>query len=219
MSNVHGGSQPLFHLEVQSQHQPAVERHCPRCGEQRSFRSSARFRVNAHRKTIDAWLIFLCSTCDQRWNYPVHERRLVSMIAPAEFQRLMANDPVLAQHHAARAGAVAMSDPSWTLTCLRPLWAEAAVCEIAIIVAPGCVLRLDRLLTAVLGVSRERLHQLVETGALNIRPPSAKALRRPARDGQAITLQPAHLPDAVLQRLRASSAGPRLNIPAADRPG
>src|SRR5882762_2086658 len=101
MSTVSSDSVAYVLVRVSSNQQPHVRRHCPRCAAERPFASSSKCRVNAQRKTIDAWLIFLCADCDYRWNLPIHERRPVGAIDPIELEALMRNDAALAGRYAA----------------------------------------------------------------------------------------------------------------------
>lgn len=75
---------------------PRVLLHCPRCGRDRFFASSGRFRVNAQKKRLDAWLIYGCSVCGRTWNFPVFERLAVRDVDPALLGRLHGNCAVLA---------------------------------------------------------------------------------------------------------------------------
>src|SRR3954453_14796375 len=102
MSASKSGTAARILVEVESE--IALHRHCPRCKLQRRFASSGKFRVNAQKKRIDAWLIFRCAAWGERWNSPVHERRPVGALDPKELDALMRNDPDLA----ARQGQAAM---------------------------------------------------------------------------------------------------------------
>jgi hypothetical protein len=62
-----------------------------------------------------------------------------------------------------------------------------------------CQVRLDRLLSVELGVSRSALDRWLALGLLQIDPPEREALRRSARDGQRLLLQ--------AEALRAAGGG------------
>src|SRR5690348_3871439 len=49
---------------------PHIIRKCARCNANR-FASSDKFRVNAHKKIIDVWLIFKCVSCDYTLNVSI----------------------------------------------------------------------------------------------------------------------------------------------------
>jgi hypothetical protein len=203
-------------VRVSAHQKPHVRRHCPRCATARDFASSGKFRVNAHRKTVDAWLIFRCTTCDYRWNLPIHERRQVKAVDPVELEALMRNDPALADRLAGNASSAA-SDVAIALALATPIGPETSVIAMEITVTSACAIRLDRLLASILGLRRNEIAALSDRAALCIAPPSQKALRRTAVDGQWIQLDLALCPADVAMRCRKHLAEGRLNIPAPDR--
>lgn len=69
---------------------------CSRCDARTPFISSDKFRVNAQKKRIDAWLVYRCVQCDQSWNFPVPERCPVNGIEPTILRALTENDSALA---------------------------------------------------------------------------------------------------------------------------
>ncbi|OEJ40639.1 hypothetical protein AR457_13500 [Streptomyces agglomeratus] len=74
---------------------PTVLRRCHACPSRR-FRTSGKFRVNAHHKLIDAWLLALCATCGETAKVTVLERMNVRSVRPELLDRLHGNDPGLA---------------------------------------------------------------------------------------------------------------------------
>lgn len=81
---------------------PAAMRHCRRCGAERDFISSGRFRVNAQRKLLDIWLIYQCGRCDATWNATLYSRVRPGSFAPDLLERFHYNDPTLALEYACR---------------------------------------------------------------------------------------------------------------------
>ncbi|MFJ9633618.1 DUF1062 domain-containing protein [Streptomyces sp. NPDC101175] len=73
---------------------PLVRRRCHACGAGR-FRASGKFRVNAHHKLLDVWLLVLCAGCGDTAKLTVMERANVRSVHPGILDRLHANDPVL----------------------------------------------------------------------------------------------------------------------------
>jgi hypothetical protein len=186
----------------------ALHRRCPRCKLERRFVSAGKFRVNAQKKRIDAWLIFRCTACDDRWNWPVHERRPVGALDPTELDALMRNDPDLAARHGQAAmrsspGAAAENDPTLHLAILEPATDATRVIEI-VISAAGASLRLDRLLAQTLALGRREIEALDEAGVMTALPVGRKALRRPAIDGQRIRIDLDGCSAAAAARLRQS---------------
>lgn len=203
MSGFNRGAAARLLVQVTSESEFALHRHCPRCKERRRFASSGKFRVNAQKKRLDAWLIFRCTVCDDRWNWPVHERRPVGALDPMELDALMRNDPELAARHTAAAirqsAPGTIQEPSIALTILEP--ANAATWTIEIVIA-GAGLRLDRLLAQVLMLGRREIEALDQAAALNVVPAMRKALRRPAIDGQRICIDLARCSEETVMRLR-----------------
>ncbi|RFU86089.1 DUF1062 domain-containing protein [Streptomyces triticagri] len=74
---------------------PTVLRRCRACPSGR-LRPNGKFRVNAHHKLIDAWLLALCTTCGETARITVLERTHVRSVRPGLLDRLHANDPDLA---------------------------------------------------------------------------------------------------------------------------
>ncbi|MCX5008878.1 DUF1062 domain-containing protein [Streptomyces sp. NBC_00638] len=70
---------------------PLVLRRCHACASER-FRASGKFRVNAHHKLIDAWLLVLCTACGDTAKLTVLERTKVRSVRPELLDRLHGND-------------------------------------------------------------------------------------------------------------------------------
>ncbi|MFF8382174.1 DUF1062 domain-containing protein [Streptomyces kanasensis] len=73
---------------------PLVRRRCHVCASDR-FRASGKFRVNAHHKLIDVWLLALCTACGETVKLTVLERTHVRSVRPELLDRLHDNDPGL----------------------------------------------------------------------------------------------------------------------------
>ncbi|MFI6878498.1 DUF1062 domain-containing protein [Streptomyces sp. NPDC050400] len=74
---------------------PTVLRRCHACPSGR-FRANGKFRVNAHHKLLDAWLLVRCAGCGDTAKIALLERTHVCSVPPGLLDRLHANDPVLA---------------------------------------------------------------------------------------------------------------------------
>jgi hypothetical protein len=189
------GEAACLHVQVSSTSQGALHRHCPCCKTRRRFVHSGKFRVNAQKKRIDAWLIFRCTACDERWNWPVHERRPVAAIDPIELDALMRNDPDLAARHAqaavrqSRPGSAQQEVPvrSVALAVLEPATPNCRSIEI-ILAITGPSLRLDRILAQALTLGRAEIDRLDRLAAISVVPAARRVLRRPASDGQRILI-------------------------------
>jgi hypothetical protein len=188
---------------------PLVRRHCSRCAIEMPFVCSMKFRTNAQKKRIDVWLIYRCSACEEVWNLPILERVTTGNIAPDTFDAIARNDPALALRHAfdharlARHG-VTLEPPG---VSIRKSWNEgsadaAGAIAITLALALPCGTRMDRLLSAELGVSRAHLRRLLDGGALRLLPATRKALRAPIVDRQSIAIDLTALDGALVETLR-----------------
>lgn len=74
---------------------PLVRRRCHACASER-FRANGKFRVNAHHKLLDAWLLALCTGCGETAKLSVLERVNVRSVRPELLARLHHNDIGLA---------------------------------------------------------------------------------------------------------------------------
>ncbi|MET2832317.1 DUF1062 domain-containing protein [Mesorhizobium shangrilense] len=174
--------------------QPLIN--CNRCGGLKPYRCSGRFRVNANGKRIDAWLIYRCVDCDNSWNFGILERCSRRDIEPARLAALESNDPVLAYRHAfdvialrRQVGRVEeFPDVAVRKEVLEGTRESAAVLELRLGLEMSTSLRLDRLLSGELSISRSRLQALEEKRLLSVDPEGAKALRKPARQGTTVRI-------------------------------
>jgi hypothetical protein len=183
---------------------PLVRRHCSRCSTDRTFACSLKFRTNAQKKRLDVWLIYRCSRCEDTWNLPIFERMSVGEIDA--FDAIARNDAALALRYAfdrtrlLRHGALE-EHPEVSIHkahdagCPR----TAGTIAIAVALAGPCGVRLDRLLSLGLGLSRGGIGRLHEAGAL---PAERKSLRSPAANGQLIAIDLAAMDATLAESLR-----------------
>jgi hypothetical protein len=168
---------------------PRPWRYCASCAGARAFVCSERFRVNAQKKSLDVWLKYRCASCDDVWKLPLFERSSVSDLGAAQLDGFARHDPAAVWKYA------------FDIARLRPhviridtdvrVQVERTVlaCEaepsghvsITFDVPFPCDIRLDRLLAAELGISRNSLERRVS-------PELRDALRKRVRDGQTYLL-------------------------------
>lgn len=169
---------------------------CGGCGSLKPFASRGKIRLNANGKRLDAWLIYRCLSCEKTWNRPLFERRHVRDIDRAMLDALHSNDPdwVRTQEfdidvlRRRTQQVVEFADVDIRKEVLNETDASAAALEIELQVPLSTSLRLDRLLTAELRLSRSRLNGLYEEGRLRIDPDRKDVLRRRVRHGTRINL-------------------------------
>jgi hypothetical protein len=164
---------------------------CNRCRGTTRFRTSGKIRVNANGKRLDAWLIYRCTSCDNTWNRPILERRHVTTIDPALLASLQANDPELSRRLAfEKMRRTLKVDYSGDATVRKEVMSEGARpagrLEIACVVPETTGMRVDRLLSTELRLSRSRIHSMQNAGHLATWP---GGLRRPLRCGLRVTIE------------------------------
>lgn len=149
-----------------------ARRPCSRCGRMSSFASTGKFRLNANGSKLDAWLIYCCVSCGNRWNRSVFERRPLASIPPDLLLALQSNDAALARSAFAGAGAHGVQGSAGPVhlksTCLQTANRQADGIDLAIQNPDGCAVRLDQLLAKGLGLSRKDLKAMVLAGALEL---------------------------------------------------
>ena len=150
---------------------PTIVRRCHACASER-FRTNGMFRVNAHHKLLDAWLLALCTRCGDTTKLTVFERTNVRSVRPGLLDRLHHNDAVLAAEllqdpALLRRNRIALDwDGAWRLdTGGSDDRAEAAV-EVSVRFAAPVPVRPLRLIADGLGLSRAETERLVADGSL-----------------------------------------------------
>ncbi|WP_445394931.1 DUF1062 domain-containing protein [Streptomyces sp. LE64] len=150
---------------------PLVRRRCHACPSER-FRASGRFRVNAHHKLLDAWLLVLCSACGETAKLTVFERMNVRSVRPALLDRLHDNDPVLTaellQDPAVwRRNRVALDwAGAWRLDTGAPVSRDHEVLDVTVRFAARIPVRPVRLVAEGCGLTRTAVERLITEGRL-----------------------------------------------------
>ena len=186
---------------------------CNRCGDVRPFRSSGKVRLNAHRKLIDAWLIYRCTACDNTWNRPLLERRNIREIDPALQQALQSNDRDLIRSLAFDVGQLRRHAPKLKessdidvrkqkLSQGPGPWSELII---SLDVLLPTATRTDRLLASGLGLSRARIHSLEASGRICLPRRRQRMLRRPITDRLDVSIDLQALDDGLTLGLAAAS--------------
>jgi hypothetical protein len=164
---------------------------CNRCRGTTRFRTSGKIRVNANGKRVDAWLIYKCTSCDNTWNRPILERRHVSTIDPQLLSSLQANDPDLSRRLAFEKVGRKLEVERFDDARVRKEVVSASVrpprrLEIVCVVPEMTGLRVDRLLSTELRLSRSRIQNMQDAGHLAASP---DGLRRPLRNGLHVRIE------------------------------
>ena len=170
---------------------PELGLYCNRCRGTTRFRTSGKIRVNANGKRVDAWLIYKCTSCDNTWNRPVLERRHVSTIGPQLLASLQTNDPDLSRRLAfeklrRKLKVEHFDDATVRKEVVSESTRPADRLEIVCVVPQTTGLRVDRLLSTELRLSRSRLQNMQNAGHLAACP---DGLRRPLRNGLQVRIE------------------------------
>lgn len=145
---------------------PLVLRRCHTCASE-SFRASGKFRVNAHHKLIDAWLLVLCTACGETAKLTVLERMNVRSVEPELLERLHDNDlgltaELLQDPLVRRRNRIALDwDGAWRLDTGGPDHLDREVMDVAVRFAARIPVRPVRLIAEGLGLSRAEVERLV----------------------------------------------------------
>jgi hypothetical protein len=150
---------------------PLVRRRCHVCASER-FRASGKFRVNAHHKLIDAWLLALCTACGETAKLTVLERRKVRSLRPELLDRLHDNDPgltaeLLQDTVVQRRNRIALDwAGAWRLDTGGPDHLDREVIDVSVRFAARIPVRPVRLIADGCRLSRAEVERLITEGKL-----------------------------------------------------
>lgn len=148
---------------------PLVLRRCHTCASGR-FRADGKFRVNAHHKLIDAWLLVLCAGCGETAKLTVLERVRVRSVRPELLDRMHGNDPGLAAELLQdpvlrRRNRVVLDwDGAWRLDTGGSDHLDREVVDVSVRFAARIPVRPVRLIAEGCGLARAEVERLVEEG-------------------------------------------------------
>lgn len=150
---------------------PLVVRRCHTCASSRA-RADGKFRVNAHHKRIDAWLLVLCTLCGETAGLTVLVRTPVRSVRPGLLNRLHANDTALAaellQDPAfGRRNHIALDwEDAWCLDTNGSDHLDREVIDVWVRFAARIPVRPARLIARGCGLSRAEVGRLITAGRL-----------------------------------------------------
>lgn len=150
---------------------PLVLRRCHACASRR-FRVSGRFRVNANHKLLDAWLLVLCTVCEETAKLAVLERTSVRAVRPELLDRLHGNDldlvaELLQDPFVRRRNRVILDwDDAWRLDTGGPVRPDGDVLDVSVRFAARIPVRPVRLIAEGCGLPRAEVERSIATGDL-----------------------------------------------------
>jgi hypothetical protein len=156
---------------------PAVVRPCPDCRGTRHL-PSGKLRVNANGKLLDVWLLVNCAGCGRTGKVPVHERVHVRDLDAARLTGYHDNDAELVRELAVSASLADRHgyrldwEGTWALETDMPFVdlgaGTPADTEVLVGFELPVPIRVERLLTEGLRLSRGRVRALMDDGFLRL---------------------------------------------------
>jgi hypothetical protein len=137
------------------------------------YRAHGRFRVNAHHKLLDVWLLALCVGCGETIKLVVMERTHVRAIDPGLLTRLHDNDLALTAKLLTDPGVLHRNgisldwEGAWTLRSTAVDLRGVEVMDTSVRFAQRIPVRLAKLLSAGLGLSRTGVERMVADGRIS----------------------------------------------------
>ncbi|MBL4938507.1 DUF1062 domain-containing protein [Clostridium sp. YIM B02515] len=159
--------------ELVPQNLPIVKRSCPKCNEKTNYINSEKFRINANKNSIDIWLIYKCEKCKSTWNMTIYERIKPCNISKNEYNKFLSNDRDLVREYAFNSSIyntnkaeVFLDDISYRLVQrkLEAYYIKENELVIEIICKYPIDLRVDKLLSDILEISRSKIKSMIEKG-------------------------------------------------------
>ncbi|MFJ3776813.1 DUF1062 domain-containing protein [Streptomyces sp. NPDC090075] len=150
---------------------PLVLRRCHTCASG-TFRASGKFRVNAHHKLIDVWLLVLCTGCGETAKLTVLERVNVRSVRPELLDRLHDNDlgltaELLQDPVVQRRNRIALDwDGAWRLDTGGSDHLDREAFDVSVRFAAPIPVRPVRLIAEGCGLSRAEVERLLADGQL-----------------------------------------------------
>lgn len=183
-----------YQWELVPENLPIVKRNCPKCNQKSHYINSEKFRVNANKNNLDIWLIYQCEKCKSTWNMTIHERIKPNDINKYEYEKFLSNDKELAREYAFNLSVynknkaeVILEDVNYKLIQrkLEAYYIKENELVIEIICRYPIEMRVDKLLSDKLGLSRSKIKDMHRKGVIFI-DDDKNSLNMKVRDGMEI---------------------------------
>jgi hypothetical protein len=177
---------------------PRVVRYCSGCGVAKAYICSERFRINAQKKIVDVWLKYRCIDCGDTWKLPLLERQAIAGLDKNLYAAFVNHDPALVSRYACDIAQLRQHalqvDADIEFAVERSVEREYDIgCVEGVLIVFDvpfqCEMRIDRLLSAELGVSRATVQRWGERGALRLSNDESVVLSKPVRNGLQLLLR------------------------------
>jgi len=183
-----------YQWELVPENLPIVKRNCPKCNQKSHYINSEKFRVNANKNNLDIWLIYQCEKCKSTWNMTIYERIKPKDINKCEYEKFLSNDKELAREYAfnlsiynKNKAEVILEDVNYKLIerKLEAYYIKENELAIEIICKYPIEMRVDKLLSDKLGLSRSKIKDMHRKGVIFI-DDDKNSLNIKVRDGMEI---------------------------------
>ncbi|MTI44316.1 DUF1062 domain-containing protein [Roseibium hamelinense] len=195
---------------VLAKNAPRPRLNCGRCGKVQSFHSSGKIRLNANGRKLDAWLVYKCTHCNATWNRPVIERIPINTLSKSYLTALETSDETMVRRFEFEVGGLAYftHQIEWERGLLiqrhlvSPMSEDWSSATILIRTPVRLHIRVERLMSYALDISRADCRNLFLEGGMKIRRPSGQQIwRGPVKTEMEIDVQRCVLKTSSLLRL------------------
>lgn len=152
--------------------QPTVIRNCPKCGGHSEYECSQNFRVNANQSNIDVWLIYQCKKCKSTWNMEILSRVNNKTIDNELYIKFLSNNKELATYYSFDLATHSKnkSIPNYDTVSYDIIGNSISSLEECFQLEIACKysldIRLDKILSQKLCISREQIKKMCNTGRI-----------------------------------------------------
>ncbi|WP_234340148.1 DUF1062 domain-containing protein [Gorillibacterium timonense] len=148
--------------------------------------------MNAQQKHLDVWLIYRCSHCDSTWNYEILSRVHARLIDKELHRKFEDNDRETAWRYAFQTEQLRKGSSGVNTAIPYQLVVERMEeCEGSLTLLLSTKypfeLRLDKVLSELLGLSRSKLERMAEEGRIRFSLPGA-TLRSKLKEDLQVTV-------------------------------
>ena len=166
-----------YQWELVPENLPIVKRGCPKCNEKTNYINSEKFRINANKNNIDIWLIYKCEKCKSTWNMTIYERIKPCNISKHDYDKFLSNDRELAREYAFNSSIysknkaeVILDNINYRLVQrkLEAYYIKENELVIELVCKYPIELRVDKLLSDILGISRSKIKGMFKEGIIFI---------------------------------------------------
>jgi hypothetical protein len=157
-----------------------IQRNCSGCGGKTNFYNTNRFRVNANGNKVDVWLIYQCRKCKHTYNLTIYERKNPSSIPKKEYAEFLCNSPYLAFQYGINSkifsrnkAEIDMKNLLYDLELMSAPNNDNTLVyknsdKIIIHNDYSMKVRVDKILSELLNISRNRVKQLIDMNIISI---------------------------------------------------